>query len=202
MAVFTGALPQMSHACRHEVVSGIHLLSAEEPVHGSSAETELSRFEVFFRQTYPAIVATAFRIVGNAQEAEEIASEAFTRLYRENDEIRNGVGWLKRTAVRLALDCLRASRRRKRREDDGLLPPAVVPCPESSFRENEQRFQVRQVLSELPKRDAEILLARAEGFSYTEIAEAFGLSPASVGKALLRAEANFRRRYENYYGKN
>ena len=76
----------------------------------------------------------------------------------------------------------------------------AAPCPETSYRESEQRLQVRRVLAEMPARDAEILLARAEGFSYAEIAETYGLNPASVGKTLMRAEANFKRRYENLYG--
>jgi len=49
-------------------------------------------------------------------------------------------------------------------------------------------------------RQAELLLLRAEGFSYGELASALDLNPLSVGKLLSRALQTFRKEYLKKYG--
>ena len=70
----------------------------------------------------------------------------------------------------------------------------ALDSPEAAFQQSEQQSQVRQILAELPSRDAELLLGRADGLSYQELAILVGLHPASVGKLRARASENFRRR--------
>lgn len=185
---------------RHESVSRIQTLRPAQFEIAVPAQ-EVGAFEALFRENYVTIVRTAFRVVGCKQEAEEIAAETFAKLFREEKTVRNPVGWLKHCAVRGALDALRSATRRRIRE--AALPhfPAPGDSPETALRLTEQRFQVRRVLAELPLRDAELLLARAEDHSYQEIAEQLQILPASVGTLLARAEAKFRKRYEARYGK-
>jgi RNA polymerase sigma-70 factor (ECF subfamily) len=51
-------------------------------------------------------------------------------------------------------------------------------------------------LHALPVRSRELLLLRAEGFRYHEIASAIGVAPGSIGTLLTRAELAFRASYE------
>jgi DNA-directed RNA polymerase specialized sigma24 family protein len=55
---------------------------------------------------------------------------------------------------------------------------------------------VRQALDLLPVREGALLLLRAEGYRYRDIAAALGLNEASVGVMLARARTAFRRVYE------
>jgi RNA polymerase sigma factor (sigma-70 family) len=181
-------------------VSSIYPATSPVPIDCDDRGRELAEFETLFRENYVAIVRTALRVAGSRQEAEKIAAEAFAKLFREGKGVRNPIGWLKRCAVRRALDSLRASQRRRKREET--VQPASDGCnsPETILRLNEQRFQVRRVLAELSIRDAEMLLARAGGSSYQDIAGDFGIHAASVGKLLSRAEENFKNRWEHHYG--
>ena len=55
---------------------------------------------------------------------------------------------------------------------------------------------VRKALDRLAPREQELLLLRAEGYSYREMAEALELNEASVGTLLARAKRAFRLVYE------
>lgn len=153
-----------------------------------------------FRQQYGAVVQTVFRVLGSQLEAEEIAAETFAKLFQQKTNIANPAGWLRRCALRAALDALRASSRRRRREEHSQRAARVPPTPEELLGRKELQERVRSVLADLPARDAELLLVRFDGSSYLEIAEQCGIQASSVGTLLARAEKNFKAKYEERYG--
>jgi RNA polymerase sigma-70 factor (ECF subfamily) len=61
--------------------------------------------------------------------------------------------------------------------------------------------QVRHVLAELSDQEAKLLLGRADGCSYRELADLLDIKPASVGTMLARAEKRFQQKFEDCYGK-
>ena len=74
-------------------------------------------FEELFRMSYQRLARLLFRVTRDFARAEEMASEAFWRLYcRPPARDTNLEGWLYRTGLRLALDHLRNERRRARYE--------------------------------------------------------------------------------------
>jgi RNA polymerase sigma factor (sigma-70 family) len=70
-----------------------------------------------------------------------------------------------------------------------------TPAADTTLLAEERRAGVRRALETLRPRDRRLLLLRHEGFSYREIAEALGMSPASVGTLLVRATAAFSKAY-------
>jgi RNA polymerase sigma-70 factor (ECF subfamily) len=157
-------------------------------------------FEAFFHERYERIIRVVARVVRDPARAEEIAVEAFWKLWRSSKtQDEQAGGWLYRTAVRLALDDLRRHARRLRSElaMDG---SAMAPGPEQAHAEDEAREQVRQTLAALDSRSAEMLLMRSNGLSYSEVATALDLNPASVGTLLTRAQQAFRKEYVKRYG--
>jgi RNA polymerase sigma-70 factor (ECF subfamily) len=58
---------------------------------------------------------------------------------------------------------------------------------------NEDRLHVRQALARLPAKPASVLVLRASGLSYSEIAEALGVRTGQIGTLLRRAEAALRK---------
>jgi RNA polymerase sigma-70 factor (ECF subfamily) len=57
----------------------------------------------------------------------------------------------------------------------------------------EDRASVRAALDRLPERERQLLLLRAEGFSYKQLASALALHEGSVGTLLARARESFQR---------
>jgi RNA polymerase sigma-70 factor (ECF subfamily) len=163
-------------------------------------ETEPWDFDACFHAHYPRIARVVARIVGETGPAEDIAVEAFWKLWRTPAAHgENAGGWLYRTAVRLGLNHLRGSRRRDNYERQAGTPsPALTP--EELHAAAQEREQVRRVLAVLPPRDAELLLLRSHGFSYDELAAAIDVKPGSVGTLLSRAQQAFRKEYLRLYG--
>ncbi len=164
------------------------------------SETEPWDFEACFHANYARIARAIARIVGDTGRAEEIAVDAFWKLWRTPQAHgENAGGWLYRTAVRLGLNELRGHERRNKYERQADAPPAA-PTPEEVHAAGEEREQVRRVLAALEPRDAELLLLRSHGLSYDELAEAVGVKPGSVGTLLARAQEAFRKEYLHAYG--
>jgi RNA polymerase sigma factor (sigma-70 family) len=166
---------------------------------GSAAWGETA-FERVFREYYGRIVGALHRMVGDRGQAEELASEAFLRLYARpeaEEDYENVGGWLYRTATRLGIDFLRSAGRRERREQEAapdLSAPIDGPL-EECLRAERQR-QVRATLARLKPVQAQILMLRSSGLSYKELATTLQVKPASVGQLLARSEAAFERAWK------
>jgi RNA polymerase sigma-70 factor, ECF subfamily len=130
------------------------------------------------------LYAVAYRIVGQAADAEEVVLEAFAQAWRDAPRFEAGrgsvAGWLTMIARSRALDLVRARSRRDRitataaadRPDTPLAMGDYRPDPARAVDHDERRSQVRQALETLspPQRQA-IELAYFEGLSQSEIAE-------------------------------
>ena len=81
-------------------------------------ETRLDTdFDALFARFYSRLARLLYRITGDTERAEEIASEAFWRLHQKPPATNVNVeGWLYRTGTRLALDDLKKRQRRRRYE--------------------------------------------------------------------------------------
>lgn len=180
------------------------LSDAKRVDHGDACWPE-EVFQRYFMENYTRLAGVVFRIVGDYSRAEELADEAFWRLYRQPYGANkfNPMGWLYRTATRLAIDSLRAEARRGRYEQEA--GPSLVARsgsdPLDNVLEAERRAQVRKVLTYLRPHQAQLLILRASGFSYQELAETLHVKAESVGTRLIRAEAAFRKHYLELHGK-
>jgi RNA polymerase sigma-70 factor (ECF subfamily) len=138
-------------------------------------------------------------LVGDWDEAEDLALETFCRLHRRPPRNRDGLGsWLYRVATNLGLNALRAQRRRRAYEERAgaeALERAGPADPAEEVERDERRARVRDVLAGMRPRAARILILRHSGLSYAEIAASLGVAPGSVGTMLARAEREFERRY-------
>jgi len=155
-------------------------------------------FDELFLRHYTAVYRVLYGVVGNAQEAEDLAQETFTALYRQPPRLDGSGalgGWLYRVAVNRAYNALRSKQRLQRRL--GWVEPEQQSDPQDQYLRHEERERVRAALARLPERTAKLLLLRYAGLSYAEIASALDLAPASVGTLLARAE----RAFEAVYGR-
>jgi len=157
-------------------------------------------FEQCFEANYARIARAAARIIGDEARAEEVAVDAFWKLWRTPEaQGEHAMGWVYRTAIRLALNDLRGQRRRTHYESQSA-GPAAVPSPEEAHAATQTQERVRRVLAELEPRDAELLLLRHQGLSYEELAAAIDVKASSIGTMIARAQKAFRREYIRIYG--
>ena len=129
----------------------------------------------------------ALALTNDLADADDVAQEAFVRLWRTRATIdweAGPIGWLVVTARRIALDRFRRIARELR------LRPAP-PVPAGIDAATIERFvDLRPQLARLtPHERAAILLAAAEGWSPDEIGTALGISAGAVRAAASRGRA-------------
>lgn len=136
-------------------------------------------------------VAIAGRVLGSRADAEEVAQEAFLRVWQKAPGWRaDGAAqfstWLHRVVVNLCID---RKRRRPTVPIDAIEEPAD-PSADGFDRvaERQRRGRVAQALAALPDRQrAAIVLSYYEGLSNSAVAEALDVSVGAVESLLVRA---------------
>jgi RNA polymerase sigma-70 factor (ECF subfamily) len=143
---------------------------------------------------------TAYRFTGDATEAEDLAQEAFLRIfdgagrYQPTASFRT---FLYRVVTRLCLDHVQKKR--------PLYVDAVPevsdhrPAPVEVLTLREQKQDILQALHELPPNQRlAVILRYYEGLGYTEIAAALEVSPKAAERLLARARSTLEKRLDHF----
>ena len=164
-------------------------------------------FDELFLSHYIVIVRLLARMLGDYGQAEDLANEAFLKLYRRPDLQRshgNLGGWLYRAAMNLGIDALRAATRRIRYETAAsrseVRPQSDADALDQMLKAEKQQ-RVRAVLAALKPAHAQALFLRVCGYSYKELADSLAIERGAVGTLLIRAEAEFEKRYLERFGR-
>ena len=141
----------------------------------------------------------AFRLCGNAHDAEDITQEAFIRVFRSLDRYKPGTfeGWMHRIVTNLFLDMARR-RSRIRFEalpDDAERVPGRERSPEQVLSDETFDPILQTALDNLsPEFRAAVVLCDIEDLSYEEVGRILGVKMGTVrsrihrGRSALRAE--------------
>ena len=146
------------------------------------------------------VFRAAYRITGNAQDAEDVLQTVFLRLARQGDaaSLANPPSYLYRAAVNAALDLLRARKDRSSvtLEEAHGAPDVPARRPDQVHEAAELRAWLRQAIAELPPRAAEVFALRhLEGLENGEIARALGISRVAVAVTLHRARYRLQQKF-------
>ncbi len=169
-----------------------------------SQEAGLPDFEGYFEQHWASVHRLLERMLGDSAEAEDLALEAFYRLYQRHPRpsLDFNVGaWLYRVAANLGLQSIRSFKRREHYETlggKGSQGETSEASPAAIFDAEEEKRFARLALSEMNSRQSQLLVLRYSGMAYKDIARALNLSPTSIGPLLLRAEREFEKRYRAF----
>lgn len=151
--------------------------------------------ESLFAQYHESLVRMLYRRTGDRDKAEDFAQEVFARALAAPPD--NPRPWLFAVALNLVRDDGRRAVRQGRRLQ--LLKaesPSAAPGAEHDYERGQQTAQVRAALDELTERDREVLLLKAEGFDYDEIAATTGLAKSAIGTTLARARRRLVEAYQ------
>ncbi len=160
-------------------------------------------FVTLFTERFGGLWRFLDRLSGDPDLASDLAQDSFVKLYRRGSLPDRPNAWL----VTVALNLLRntratASRRLRLLTVERALhvhadPP---PSPDGAAVADDRRRQVRRALDRLPERDRQLLLLRAEGMSYRDLADVLQLNEASIGTLLARAKRAFREHCDREHG--
>ncbi len=145
----------------------------------------------------PRLLALAGRMLGDAAAAEDVAQEAFLRVWRQAPKWRSGAArfdtWLHRVALNLCYDRLR-----KRREVAYAEPPDQpdeAPGPERGLEAEDTGRRVAAALAALPDRQREaVVLCHYQELGNIEAARLMGVSVEALESLLGRARRALRAR--------
>ena len=160
-------------------------------------------FQLLSRRHLPAMLGLARRILGNAAEAEDVAQEAFMRVWTHAPRwqpLAQFRTWLTRVVINLCLD-------RKRRAPWVELETAgdiVDPAPSAGEKaeDDERERMLAAAIGKLPTRQqSAIVLTYGDGMSNAQVAEILDTSVSAVETLLVRAKQNLRRALENVIDK-
>lgn len=138
---------------------------------------------------------TAYRITGNAADAEDVLQTIFLRLLsRESrDSMKSQGSYLRRAAVNASLDLIRS------RRDDRTLELLDVSSGAGNIDAGELKAALRRALGRLGSQSAEIFALRFfEGLSNQEIGRMLGMSRVLVAVIIHRARQQLQRDLREY----
>ena len=172
----------------------------DEELMQAVARGDLSAFEQVVLRHQKEAWSAAWRLLGDAAEAEDIAQEAFLKIleaaprYRPTASFRT---YLYRVVTNLCID--RAER--KRPLLPGRIPEAAshTPSPADVLDAQERQEAVRAALETIPPRQkAAVVLRHFEGLPIQEIAVVMDITPKAVERLLARARSALEPRLKDF----
>jgi RNA polymerase sigma-70 factor, ECF subfamily len=161
-------------------------------------------FEAIFQRYERQIYGFIYRMMGNAEDANDLTQDCFIRAYRalpQTSDDLNISAWLHRIASNACLDVLRRRQRIRwlpweSHKHEQLLHGKPMDDPERSALSSETQEIVQRVISHMsPRNRMALILREYEGMSCEEIGHIMGLSRSAVKSVLFRGREEFRRIY-------
>jgi RNA polymerase sigma-70 factor (ECF subfamily) len=123
------------------------------------------------------LVSTLCFLLGNAEDAQDVAQEAFLRCWRSQEslaEVENVRAWIFRVGINAAKDVQRSAWRRRVKPFPGaeIMPILDSSAPPEEAEQRESLQRLRQALVQLRPEEKEVFLLRQNAdLTYEEIAE-------------------------------
>lgn len=144
-----------------------------------------------FNQVRDELVSTLMYLLGNADDAQDAAQEAFLKCWRARDsvpDVQNLRAWIFRVGLNAAKDYQRSAWNRKSRplpEDDVMLPTRD-DAPGQAAEDQETLDRLRHAIAQLRQDEKEVFLLRQNGdLTYEQIAE-IRSAPVGTVKTQMR----------------
>ena len=160
-------------------------------------------FEELVRAYERPVFSMLRRMLGPAAPVEDLAQEAFLRVWRARDRYRpegRFLTWLYRILWNLAANQARTWKRKPsqplpRTEEGAVLEPVSTgsPAPEDAPDAQDWAQLLEEALAELPENQrAALVFQHYDGLDLTAIGEVLGISPKAAKSLLHRARENLR----------
>jgi RNA polymerase sigma-70 factor (ECF subfamily) len=163
--------------------------------------------ERIFREHHGMVFRAAYRVTGNAGDAEDVLQTVFLRMVKRDpgaEPVGNMASFLHRSAVNAALDLVRTRQNIRNIPLDELEPVLAEPAhrsPERAQSSGEMREWLRGALARLNPRIAQMFTLRFfEGKDNPEIARMLNTTPGTVAVTLSRTRDRLEKEFRAYLG--
>ena len=169
----------------------------------ATAGGDMGAFEQLVLRHQASAWNAAYRFLGDAAEAEDIAQQAFLNILEAAERYEPSASfrtYLYRIVTRLCID--RSRKKQPVYTDD--LPARATPVssPAEAAEQRERDAAVRAAIARLPDRQRMAAVLRYyEGLSGAEIAAAMGTSAKAVERLLARARTGLEQDLAGFLGK-
>jgi len=184
----------------------VELRAMDEPLElqaGDLAPVWGSAEEAFLKDNLRRIFLLIYRIVGNVEDAQDLAQETFIKALQRRDQLRDldkAGHWLSRIASNTAIDHLRRHSRMALSSLDDLVDPLSTPAelnPEQRVLRSERSRLLQAGLDRLTERERIALVLRdVEDMPAEEVAKVLNCGKATVRSHIANARVKFRRYLE------
>jgi RNA polymerase sigma-70 factor (ECF subfamily) len=168
---------------------------SDEALMARVARGDERAFQLLSRRHLPAMLGLARRILGNAAEAEDVAQEAFIRVWTHAPRwqpLAQFRTWLTRVVINLCLDRRRRAQWVELEAAGDIVDPA--PGAGAKAEDDERERMLAAAIEKLPVRQrSAIVLTYGEGMSNAQVAEVLDTSVSAVETLLVRGKQNLRR---------
>ena len=159
------------------------------------------------------VINTCYHLLGNRQDAEDVAQEVFFQVYKSAKKFRQEAKlstWLYRIAVNRSLNFIRDKKQsgwlrslssllEGERQRVAEVPASDSDRPDVVLEKKERNVMLQKAIDSLPgKQRAAFILHKYEGKSYEEIAEILHRSLSSVESLIHRAKSNLQKKLLHY----
>jgi RNA polymerase sigma-70 factor (ECF subfamily) len=163
--------------------------------------------EQFLRDHLRRIFLLIYRIVGNVEDAQDLAQETFIKALQRREQLRDldrAAHWLSRIATNTAIDHLRRHGRMLASPIDELTDPLSTPDelnPEQRVLRSERTRILQAGLDRLTGRERIALVLRdVEDMPAEEVAKVLNCGTATVRSHIANARVKFRKYLEGRRG--
>jgi RNA polymerase sigma-70 factor (ECF subfamily) len=160
-----------------------------------NAQEFKQRFMPFHRLLY----RVAFHLTGNVQDAEDLLQDTYLKLWQKRNDLRDEA-ITQAYLVTLMRNLLRDQQRLKHIDSSAELKDELSPPDERSLEgqiaANDEASQLESLISQLPKRDKEIIrMHLMEERSYEEIEQDTGLSQGNIRIIVMRTKQKLKQQF-------
>lgn len=157
---------------------------------------QASDFKQLFIPCHRKLFSVAYRLMSNAQAAEDMVQETFLKLWMQRDKMEkvdNPEAYSITVLRRIFYDKMRAGHLQEVDKDVGSLQVSSSQNISKQLEEADEYQRVRQLINHLPEPQARIMLMRdIEDRSFDEISTETGLTEVNIRSILSRARKKIR----------
>ena len=159
-----------------------------------------SLFKQLLLPLYPRLQRMALRLLGNAEDAEDMVQEVYMKLWSKRDalpDVQDVEAYCVTLMKNMCIDRLRMAEVEKEDVDEVPTMLAATDDVEAQVERHDAVEQVKRIIGTLPEHQQQVITLRdMEDCSFEEIVEQTGLTAVNIRMLLSRARRTIRERYK------
>ena len=159
-----------------------------------------SLFKQLLLPLYPRLQRVALRLLGNAEDAEDMVQEVYMKLWSKRDalpDVQDVEAYCVTLTKNMCIDRLRIAEAEKEDVDKVPTMLAATDDVEVQIERRDAVEQVKQIIGTLPEKQQQVITLRdMKDCSFEEIAEQTGLTAVNIRMLLSRARKTIREKFK------